>query len=675
MPKHIQATTCTMDCPDTCALEVEVRDGKITRISGSENHPTTAGFICSKISQFAKRVYHKDRLLYPMRRIGTKGKGGFERIGWDDALAEIATRFKEIAKEFGSEAILPYHYGGSNGLLGDDFLDDYFFARLGASRLAKTLCAIPTTQVATAMTGKMPGVAFEDYRQAKFILIWGANPKVSNIHLVPFLKEARKNGSFIAVVDPKKNFSDLEVDLHLPVFPGADLPLALSMIRFWKENNLLDWDFINKHCAEWEPLLQQAENWEVEKAADEAGVDADDIKTLAKRYAESTPAVLRCGWGVERNQNGGQAVAAILAMPALLGKFGVRGGGYTMSNSGAVKLDTAKIFGDINWNSRMINMSQIGQVLTGDINPPVKALFVYNCNPAVTAPDQNKVLKGLQRDDLFIVVFEQVMTDTAKFADVILPAVTFLEQKEIKRGYGSYVVGSVYPAIAPCGEAKSNEEIFSALARKMGFKDAPFFWSTDDYMQKVATALHKNGKVLDFDAYRNGQITRIDFEGETPVQFQTVFPSTTDGKIHLCPAVLGPEPFQYHPIQNKQYPLALISPANSKMISSTMGEYNYSELFATIHPDDAAHRKIETGNTVRVFNELGEVTCRAKISNRIRRGVISMPKGAWRKSSLNTKTSTALCPSHVNVVGGGACFNDARVEVEKNEDGIMEKRK
>jgi anaerobic selenocysteine-containing dehydrogenase len=665
MKKEIHNTTCTMDCPDACALEVEVQDGRITKISGRDDHPTTAGFICSKVSQFAKRVYHKDRLLYPMRRTGTKGEGKFERITWDDAIAEITSRFKDIASEFGSEAILPYHYGGSNGLLGDDFLDDYFFAQLGASRLAKTLCAIPTKKVATAMNGRMPGVAFEDFPYARFILIWGANPKASNIHLVPFLKKAKKNGAFIAVVDPTKNFSDVEVDLHLPVYPGADLPLALSMISYWQENDLLDLDFLNRHCDGLETLLDQARNWPIEKGAKEARVNAEDVRTLAMKYAESSPAVLRCGWGLERNRNGGQAVAAILAMPALLGKFGMRGGGYTLSNSGAVKVDTEKIFGNLNWNTRIVNMSQIGKVLTGDIDPPVKALFIYNCNPAVTAPDQNAVLKGLQREDLFTVVFEQVMTDTAQFADILLPAVTFPEQKEIKRGYGSYVVGSIHPAISPCGEAKSNEEVFAALGRAIGFMDKPFFWSTDDHMQKVSAALHTNGKTLEFDPLQIGKIHPVKFQGETPIQFKTVLPSTPDGKVHLSPDVLGEYPFSYNPVNNARFPLALISPANSKMISSTMGEFNYPQLVATIHPEDASLRKIETGDTMRVFNELGEVICRAKVSSQIRSGVVSMPKGAWRKSSLNAQTSTALCPSHVNVVGGGACFNDARVEIEK----------
>ena len=668
MSTQIVRTTCTMDCPDTCGLEVTVTDGKIQRIRGTQDHPTTNGFICDKIAHFDRRVYHEDRLLYPMRRQGRKGNGEFVRISWDEAIAEITDRFKSILRKWGGEAILPYHYGGSNGLLGDKFLDDFYFATLGASRMAKTLCAAPSTEVATGMYGKMPGVAFEDYPQAQCIIIWGANPKATNIHLVPLLRQAKKNGAFVAVVNPVQTFSAHEVDLHLPVFPGADLPVALAMIRWWKEAGHLDMDFLRQHADGLEPLLRQAEAWPVERAAAEAQVAPQDIRALAQVYAASTPAVIRSGWGLERNRNGGQAMAAILAMPALLGKFGVRGGGYTMSNSGAAQLDTAKIFGPVRWQTRIINQTQLGAVLNGDLlppGPPIMGLFVYNCNPVITAPDQNAILRGLARQDLFTVVSEQVMTDTAKYADILLPAVTFLEQREIRRAYGSYVVGGVQSAIPPQGEAKSNEEVFAALGRAMGWQHEPFSWDTDTYMQKVAAALVLDRQAADLPTFTAGKIQGYDFPGPTPIQWQTVFPRTADGKIHLTPSGLGKSPFDYQPVKKDGFPLALISPSNNKMISSILGEFNYPELWLTIHPTDAAARHIAHGDTIRVFNELGEIMCRAQVSTRIREGVVSVPKGAWRKSSLNGLTSTALCPADINLVGGGACFNDARVEVEK----------
>ena len=658
------STICTMDCPDACSLDVTVADGRIQEIAAGSGNPNTNGFICDKVRRFDRRVYHEDRLLYPMRRTGPKGSGQFERISWDDALAGIAARFQDVTARFGAEAILPYHYGGSNGMLGDCFLDHYFFARLGSSRLARTLCAAPASEVALGMYGKMPGVAFEDYPAAKCIIIWGANPKASNIHLTPYLKQAKRNGAFIAVIDPVCNFTEQEIDLHIPLYPGADLPVALAFANFLRENGKLDADFLASHADGSETLLAEAEAWSMERAAKAARVDAGALRMLAERYATTQPAVIRVGWGIERNRNGGQALAAIMALPALAGKFGVRGGGYTLSNGAATKLDTMKVFGEMPWNTRIINMSRIGEVLLGEADPPVRALFVYNCNPVVTAPDQNRVMQGLSREDLFTVVHEQVMTDTVLYADIALPSVTFLEQYEIKRGYGSYVVGGVRPVIEACGEARPNEWVFAALGRAMGFQEGPFSWDTETCMKKVAEVLTIAGKKADPAIFAAGKIQLYDFPGSTPIQFKTSLPMTSDGKAHLTPAVLGPRPYAFDPVESVAFPLALISPSNSKMITSTLGEFNYPELFVTLHPADAARRKIADGDGVRVFNDLGEVICRARVSDRVRAGVAAMPKGAWRKSSRNGQTSVALSPAHVNEVAGGACYNDARVEVE-----------
>ncbi|MGH9793542.1 MAG: molybdopterin-containing oxidoreductase family protein [Candidatus Acidiferrales bacterium] len=707
---EIVRTTCPMDCPDTCGLEVTVANGRIEKIGGTREHAVTAGFICDKVAQFARRVYHEERLLHPMRRTGPKGDARFTRITWDEAIAEIAARFADVRARWGGEAILPYHYGGSNGFLNDGLLDDLFFARLGASQLARTLCAAPATAVALGMYGKMPGVAFEDYPRAQCIIIWGANPKASNIHLVPFLKQARRNGAFIAIVDPRRNFSAGEFDLHLPVYPGGDLPLALAMIRLWHERGLLDRGFLAQHAnvppapalseanvssgrqsEGLEALLDAADQWPLERAAAVARVPAADIERLAETYAAASPALIRCGWGLERNRNGGQAIAAILAMPALLGKFGVPGGGYTLSNSGGGKLDTNKILGDFAWRTREINMTQLGMVLAGTgglmnggtgfpacadevasgnaqagkpvpLDPPVKALFVYNCNPAATVPDQQAVLRGLAREDLFTVVHEQVMTDTARYADIVLPATTFLEHHDIRRGYGAYVAGGVQPAIAACGEAKPNEEVFALLGRAMGLTDAPFTWDSLTLKRKTAEAFKMAGRTAAVEPLLGGGIVRYDFPGELPVQFATVMPQTPDGKIHFAPAALGSKPFHFEPVASERYPLALISPATSKMVSSTFGEFNFSELRVMLHPRDAAARGIREGDAVRVFNEFGEVRCRATLSERLREGVVAMSKGAWRKSSRNGRTATALCPPTTGTAGG-ACFNDARVEV------------
>jgi anaerobic selenocysteine-containing dehydrogenase len=431
MSVETRSTTCPLDCPDGCALGVEVTNGRVTRIGPAPDSAHTGGFICAKVTGFARRLYHAERILHPLRRVGPKGRGGFERISWDEAIETIAGNLGAIAERWGGEAILPFHYGGSNGLITDEFIDHLFFSRLGASRLGKTICALPATEVAQGMYGKMPGVAFDDYPRARAIVVWGANPRGSNIHLAPHLREAKRRGAWIAQVDPRRTLASAEVDLHLPVLPGQDLPLALALIERWRTAGQLDLEFVAGHADGLEPLLERAAGWPLERAAAVCGVEAEAIAELADRLAGADPALVRCGWGPERNRNGAQAMAAILAIPALLGKFGVRGGGYTLSNSGAVRFDRDAVIGPLAWRTRKLNMSQLGRLLNDDLEPrlepPIKALFVYNANPAATVPDQRQVLRGLAREDLFTVVHEQVMTDTARLADIVLPAVTFLE--------------------------------------------------------------------------------------------------------------------------------------------------------------------------------------------------------------------------------------------------------
>ncbi|MCM2314982.1 MAG: molybdopterin-dependent oxidoreductase [Thermoanaerobaculia bacterium] len=663
----VVTTTCPMDCPDTCALDVHVDEGRVTAIRGSRgDHPTTDGFICSKVGSFAKRVYHESRVLHPLRRKGAKGSGEFERITWDEAISEITTRFQAIIAGHGAEAILPYAYGGSNGFVSDGLLDDYFFARLGASQIEKTLCAAPTGAIATAMYGKMPGVAPEDYVHAKMIVVWGANPKASQIHLIPYLQEARRRGAFVVTIDPRQALASKEVDLHLSILPGTDVVVALAIIGELARLGAIDHAFLGAHATGARALLDEAAAWPVERAASVAGVDAGAIREIARRWAEASPAVMRCGWGLERNTNGAQAVAAVLAIPAVSGKFGLRGGGYTLSNSGAAKLDVEPFFAGLKWTARTLNMSKLGTLLTEPLSPPIKALFVYNCNPVATVPDQNSVVRGLMRDDLFTVVHDQVMTDSATYADIVLPATTFLEAWDVKRGYGSFVVGGVKPAIAPVGESMPNDRLFARLGQAMGFDDPQFRTTSEECVRYVASHLDMgNGRKPDVDALLAGSFTRYDFPGAAPVQFETAFPRTPERKVDLRPSILGDDPWSFVAISDPRFPLSLITPASSRMISSSMGEYNFDELFVELNPGDAARRGIGDGAAVRVFNTLGEVRVRARITDRIRPGVVSMNKGAWMKSAGNGRTAAALCPQNVEPVSGGACYNDARVEVEK----------
>jgi anaerobic selenocysteine-containing dehydrogenase len=704
-------TTCPMDCPDTCAIEVDVAPGgdgrpdAVVALRGAAEHPTTAGFLCTKVARFGRRLDHAERLLQPMRRVGAKGEGRFEPMGWDEAIAEVAGRLRRVAEEHGGEAILPFHYGGSNGILADDSLDDLLFARLGASRLAKTICAAPATGVSRAMTGRMPGVAYEDYPEARAIVLWGANPKVTSIHLVPFLRQAKRRGAFVAAVDPERHFSDDEIDLHLPVRPGTDLPVALAIARRWQETGRIDRAFLDRWTTGAETVLARAAEWSLERAAAEAGVAADDIARLADAWAAASPAVVRVGWGMERNKNGGQAIAAVLALPALGGKPGVRGGGWTLSNSGWRKTDLEGVLGPLDWNGRLVNMTRLGAWLDpGATNggggttgaplspiaglvpgpavpaavpvpgdpffpprPPIHALFVYNANPLATVPDQAAVLRGLARPDLFTVVFEQVMTDTARWADVLLPATTFLEQWEVKPSYGSYGIGGMRPAVAPRGEARSNWQVFAALGRALGFADEAFGWSDEEAMERVAAASTVGGEAVSAATLAAGRWQRPQRE-RLPVQLVDALPATPDGKIRLAPPELGPEPYRYLPPGEGDLPLALISPADERRINSSLGEIGARPLAVTLSPADAAARGIAAGDRVRVWNAQGEVICRARVSPRLRPGVARMPKGSWRRDSDNGGAAVTLCPPTVGFAGG-ACFNDCRVEVEKAAAG------
>jgi anaerobic selenocysteine-containing dehydrogenase len=562
---------------------------------------------------------------------------------------------------------LPYYYGGSNGLLTQNSVDAHFFRRLGASRLSRTLCAASTTAALDALYGKMPGTAFEDFEQAQFILIWGANPANSNIHLVPFLKAARKRGARIAVVDPRSILGDSLVDFSLRVYPGSDVAVALAMIRHLEQHGLVDRAFLSRYTTGWEKLLACAEEFPLDRAAQAARVPAGEIARLAEAYAAADPALLRCGWGLERNRNGLSSVAAVLALPAVAGKFGKPGGGYTLSNSAACRVDDTELAGFPEVGSRIINMNLLGRVLTEENSPPILALFVYNANPAATVPNQNLVLHGLQREDLFTVVLDQVMTDTAAYADIVLPATTFLEHRELSKSYGSYALQLAEPAVEPGGEARSNAEVFQLLGRAMGWDDGLFAESPEALLRRAVGALRGSfARGTSFESLCESGIAFFDFPGARPVQFSTVYPGTDDGKIHLYPAALGPEPYRYlDDPATPACPIALISPASNKTISSTMAEYNLPAARLEMNPEDAVERGLCQGDAVRVFNRLGEVHCLLDLDSRLRPGVASLAKGIWRKATLNRSAGTALVPDETTAVSGGACFNDARVQVEK----------
>jgi anaerobic selenocysteine-containing dehydrogenase len=513
------------------------------------------------------------------------------------------------------------------------------------------------------MYGKMPSVSYEDYPEARVIVLWGANPSASGIHLVPYIREAQRRGATLVVIDPRTTPLAKQAQIHLAVRPGTDLPVALAIHRYLFEQKLADERFLAEHATGAERLRERAAPWTFARAAAEAGIDPGALQRAAEIYASTSPALVRCGWGQERNRNGGSASMAILALPAVAGKFGVRGGGFTMSNSASWGFAR-------NWvstpepDTRVVNMNHLGRVLLDWTDPPISVLFVYNSNAAVTTPHQERVLQGLAREDLFTVVFDQVMTDTARYADVLLPATTFVEGYDLARAYGPISLRLGRPVIEPMGEARSNAEVFGGLLRTLDLVE------DHEPQGELEEMLHVLGKLPDeigTDLRERGVATPP-YDGR-PVQFSTVWPLTPDQKVNLFPDAYDREApaglYGYQPDPGTtRFPLALISPSSERTISSTLGELPRPEARLLIHPDDAGARGLKDGDAVRVFNELGEVRCNIVVGPWIASGTVSLPKGLWRRHTANGYTSNVLVADTLTDLGGGACFNDARVQVE-----------
>jgi anaerobic selenocysteine-containing dehydrogenase len=661
-PTTVVDAACPLDCPDACSLAVTVNQGKVIEIDGSRRNPVTDDFICAKVRKFGERVYGPDRILYPAVRRGRKGEGKFTRVTWDEALQLVAERFKAAKAGAGGASILPFSYGGSNGLMTQDNLDAQLWRRFGTSRLARTVCAAPTGAANAALYGKMASVVYQDYPKARLIVLWGVNPSASGIHLIPYIREAQKGGATLVVIDPRGTQLSRTSDLHLPVKPGTDVVVALALHRYLFENGYADDAFLRSHTHGADQLRERAEPWTIERAAGVADIDPAGLERFAHLYATSSPALIRCGWGLERNRNGGNAAMAVLALPAVGGKFGVRGGGYSMSNSATWNIERTWINAQ-EPDTRLVNMNHLGRALTEYTDPPVDVLFVYNANPAVTVPDQRRVLEGLARPDLFTVVFEQVMTDTALYADVVLPATTFLEGYDFAKSYGPIHLDLTRPVIDVVGEARSNADVFGELCARLGLLGANEPTGELDLLVSMLNELPANvGSNL-----RDGTPPAPPF-GTRPVQFVDVYPNTGDRKVNLfavdldASAPIGLYRFQPDPA-TAAYPLTLISPASERTISSTLGELPRPDVKLHMHPDDAGVRGVSDGDLVRVFNDLGEVHCTLTVAAGIRPGTISLPKGLWRRSTRNGFTGTALVPDTLTDLGDGACFNDARVQV------------
>jgi anaerobic selenocysteine-containing dehydrogenase len=641
-------SVCPLDCPDRCSLDVTVDGNRIVKIDGSERYPYTAGYICAKVRRFDRRVTSPERILHPMKRTGPKGSGRYEPVSWDEAISLVAGRFAEIARTLGPEAILPFHYDGSNGLLSAGAMDARFWNRLGASELARTFCAANTGAGWQAVLGDLASADPADVERSDAIVLWGFNPSASGIHLIPLVRKAREAGAFVAVVDPRRTPMAREADLHLPVRPGTDVALALAMVRAADEEGLVDRAFVERHARGWPALRAACPT--PEEASALTGVVARDIRALPRALARGRRPFIRVGWGLERNRNGTDAVRAVLSFRAVLGRFGERGSGVALGTSRGYRLSREAAEGRTlrKRPSRTINMSELGRALEETTDPPIAALYVYNSNPVATAPRQARVVRELSRESLFVAVHEQVWTDTCDLADVVLPATTFLEHTELARSYGGYALQWSDPVIAAAGEARPNHAVFAALARAMGFTEAEFGQSEEEIARTM----------VDVERIRQTRFQPM----PAPNQFVDAFPSR--GYVDLA-APPGP-PKYLPPPADAELPLALISPASDKAVTSQLFE-QVPERTATValSPAEAGRRGLREGDRVLLRNSFGEVSATLAVSSDLPPGVASLPKGLWRRHTQNGWTSNALVPDHVDAQGGGACYNDARIEITR----------
>jgi anaerobic selenocysteine-containing dehydrogenase len=641
---EIKPSVCPLDCPDRCALDVTVDQGRVLKIDGSTRSELTDGYICAKVRGFGRRQYSPDRILRPLRRAGPKGGRRHEPISWDEAIRTIAERFRALPPE----SILPYHYDGSNGLLTSGALDARFWNRLGASQLARTFCAANTGAGWKAVFGDLPGSDPLDVQHSDAVVLWGVNPSASGIHLVPLVRAAKKKGAFLAVIDPLRTPLAREADLHLAPLPGTDVLLGLAAIRAAHEEKLTDAAFIERSTKGFASLLAACPT--PEEVAGPCGVPAEAIRALVRGVARGRRPYFRVGWGLERNRNGTDGVRAALSLRAVLGRFGERGSGVTISTTLGYKMDRTPAEAPHlrRGTSRTVNMSELGRALAELKDPPIQALYVYNCNPLATAPNQARVARELAREDLFVVVHEQVWTDTCDYADLVLPATTFLEHKELCRAYGGYALQWSEPVVPPEGEARANHQVFAALAAAMGFQDPELSSSEETIARSV---------VKDVDGLQRELIRPL----PRPIPFGDAFPSRGYVDLAAPPGLPAYRP----PPADVELPLILVSPASGKAVTSQLFELEpEGSARVSLGPADAAARGLRDGQRVRVRNSFGEAHAILSVSDVLRPGVASMPKGLWRKSTLNGWTANALAPDHVDAIGGGACYNDARVEID-----------
>jgi anaerobic selenocysteine-containing dehydrogenase len=728
MAKHVVHAACPHDCPDACGVLITVENGRATKIQGNPEHQITRGFLCAKVAKYLDRVYSPDRVLYPMRRVAAKGPEAqrsfvrhgrpgaavptysdqiWQRISWDDALNEIAARFRAIADEFGSEAILPYSYGGTLGALNGGSMDRRFFHRLGASQLDRTICSAAGEAGLMSVLGVKLGTEPEQFPHSRYIIAWASNIHGNNVHLWPFIMEARRKGAKLVVIDPYRTRTAACADWYLPINPGTDAALALAMMHVIIGENLHADDYVGKYTVGFEQLREKVKAYPPEKVAAWTGIAAEDIRKLAREYATTKPAVIRLNYGVQRSEGGGMATRAIAMLPCIIGSWKEVGGGLQMSTSGAFAFDgdalkrpdlMTKVLGR---EARTINMVELGRALNTLDNPPVQALFVYNCNPAAVCPNHNEVIRGLKRPNLFTVVHEQFFTDTTDYADIVLPATTFFEHKDLQKAYGHYYLQVSNQAIAPLGECRSNVELFRALAERMGFQDECFRESVDEMIDGALASGDPWLEGIDRERLEREPHVRLNFSASgsrlsasasktnvkqpsaaVPAPFLPFAQGnfrTRSGKAELYSETLkaqgldpvvefAPPDESRHGRQKFEFPLELLARKADNFLNSTFSNLSAVQQMEEpglleMHAVDARTRGIVDGDEVRVYNRRGEILLKARVDGAVQPGVVSARLN-WAKLSSGRRNINVLTSEKLTDMGNSATFYSVLVEVE-----------
>jgi len=740
---RVVKAVCPHDCPDACGVLITIEGGRATRIQGDPAHPVTRGFLCAKVAKYLDRVYSPGRVLYPMRRVGPKGPSAdrvarallpassardlrprsfappgqpgaavptfddeiWQRISWDEALDKIASRLRATAAEFGPEAILPYSYGGTLGTLNGGTMDRRFFHRLGASQLERSICSAAGEAGLRSVYGVKLGTEPEQFRHSKYIIAWASNIHGNNVHLWPFIAEARRNGAKLVVIDPYRTRTAACADWYLPINPGTDAALALGLMHVIIGENLHDADYVSKHTVGFDELREKVKDYSPEHVAQWTGISAADIRQLAREYATTHPAVIRLNYGIQRSERGGMATRAVAMLPCIIGSWKEIGGGLQMSVSEAVDLNSSAMKRPdlmrtaLGREARTINMVRLGWALNTLNNPPVKALFVYNCNPAAVCPEHNEVVRGLLRPDLFTVVHEQFFTDTTDYADIVLPATTFFEHKDLQKAYGHYYLQVSNQAIEPLGECRSNVELFRALAERMGFDEACFRESVDEMIDlalQSSDPQSSNPWMDGLDRIRLEQgFARINFAGrgsaasgrrgaqasapEPFLPFAHGGFRTKSGKAELYKEELiaeGLDPVadftppveSRHGASHNKLPLELLARKADNFLNSTFTNVpSVQEMeqpgLLEISAADALARGIADGDPVRVYNQRGEIRLQARVDGKVQAGVVSATLN-WAKMGHKFQSINSLTSEKLTDMGNSATFYSVLVEVE-----------